>query len=245
MFAAAIPLAISGISALSGLFANRKQQQQQESTSRQVEDINQLTAPEYDQKTKAMRDILMNQYLDRLGDNQNFFQGYQRQGLSDINRGSDLAGESINNMLASRGLGGTTAGSYAQVANQLNRSGQQNQFLNQIPLLADQRQSNLLEGAAGFFKGLPVGQRQTGQNVTTTTSKGTATIPGNMTGGAVSGLANSLMGLYGQGAFGGPPAQRIGYNPYPLTTPTNSPINYNLTPPPGFLNTGKYNLGNP
>jgi hypothetical protein len=218
MASLAIPLALSGISALSGLFANRAKKQQEESTTTQTKNIDQLNAPEYDPKTGAMRDILMNYYLDRLGGSDDFFSKYRSQGLSDINRGSDAASQNIQNILANRGTSGTSAGVSSQIQGQLNRIMQQNQFLNQIPLMQDQRMSGLLGEASGFFKGLPVGQRTTGTDTSTSTTKGTVTQPGNMLGGAIGGLASSLGSLYGQGAFekypqyGGIAAPKSAYN---------------------------------
>ena len=198
MATAAIGLGISGISALAGLFANRKKQTEQTETSN--ESIDRLQAPEYDPKTSVMKDTLMNYYLDRLGDNSNFFQGYQQQGLRNINQGSDVANENINNFLASRGLGRTSAGATAMIGNQINRGNQIASFNSSIPLLQDQRFGNLLSGANDFFSKLPVAQRITG--TTTGTKKTIGTTAGNQLGGAFGGLANSLFGLYGAGAFG-------------------------------------------
>jgi len=215
MAAIGIPLAMSGISALAGLFGNRQKKQTMEQT--QTEDLNRLTAPEYDPKTGLMRDTLMNYYLDRLGSDEDFFGGYRKQGIGQINQGSNMANEQIQSMLASKGLLGTTAGASAFTSNLLNRYNQGNSFLNSIPMLQDQRRAANLKDATGFFAGLPVGQRVTGQSTTRSTSTGTG--GGNMLGGSLASLGTTLGGLYGQGAFSPTrkpivPGPSYGYDPY-------------------------------
>jgi len=209
----AIPLAISGISALAGLFGNRAKQQQQTSTST----TDQTTRPEYDDKALYMRNLLMDQYLDRMRQNEDVYQGYTNEGIKQINQGSDITSRAIDNLLSARGLSGSSAGAASQISNQMNRGNQQASFLNSIPLLRDQRQQqNLLQGGQ-FFSSLPYAQHQTG----TTTQKGTVTQPGNMLGGMLGSLGTTLGGLYGQGAFGKiPGAPTPQYNIYG-STPVN------------------------
>lgn len=221
-----LPLAISGISALSGYLANRKKtaEQEQKQNSQTIQESEMMSMPEYDPQQKMMRDTLMQQYLDQLSSNEDYFGGYRNQGLQTINQGSDAANRAIENVLASRGLSGTSAGITSSIQNQLNRVNQQSSFLNEIPLLQDKRYQDLLGGASGFFSRLPVGTRQSGRQVsnTTGTSSGTVTDPGNPWGGAIGGLSNSLFGLYGAGAFS--PKTNTG------TTGTTS-TNYDIVPP--------------
>jgi hypothetical protein len=218
-FAAAIPLAISGISALGGLLANRGAKSKQD----QTQNIDQLTAPEYDPQTMYMRNFLMDQYLNRIRGDEDFFGGYATEGLNQINQGSNIASQNIENILASRGLGRTTAGASSAVQNQLNRLMQQNSFLNQIPLLRDQRAQSNLVGASGFFNQLPVASRRTG----TTTGETDASTGGNMLGGGFSSLATMLGGLYGVGAFDKKPVVNTG----DWTRYTPKPIDYDITKP--------------
>jgi hypothetical protein len=196
MFAAAVPLAISGISALAGMFANRAKKAEQ--TSSQT--IDQTDMPQYDDKTLYMRNQLMDTFLDRLRSNEDFFGGYTNEGLKNINTSSDIAKRSLDNILAARGLSGSSAGASSAMQQRLNSLNQQSSFLNSIPLLRDQRAQQNLTGASGFFNALPTGTRRTG----TTTGTGTATQPSNILGGGLTSLGTSLAGLYGQGAFGGP-----------------------------------------
>ena len=143
----------------------------------------------------------MNQFLGRTEDSNDYFGGYQRQGINNINTQSGLNDEAIQNILASRGLGRTGAGASSLISNQINRGNQLSSFANSIPQLRDQRSRQNLLDAGGFFGQMPVGSSVTGHNTRTTT--GTATDPGNPWGGAVGSLATTLGGLYGAGAFGG------------------------------------------
>ena len=191
--AIALPLAISGISALAGIFGNRKQKAQSEQT--QTTDVSNM--PQYDDRTLYMRNALMDQFMDRLRFNDDYFGGYTREGLGNINRASDIASQNIQNALNARGLGGSSAGISSAVQAQLNRLNQQSSFLNSIPLLRDQRASQNLAAASGFWDKIPIGTRQTG----TTTTRGTTTTPSNMIAGGLAGLGGSLAYLYGRGAF--------------------------------------------
>jgi hypothetical protein len=195
----AIPLAISGISALAGLLGNKKKTTQQTSTS--TEDLSSSNMPQYDSQQQIMRSLLMNQFLGRTEDSNDYFGGYQRQGINNINTQSGLNDEAIQNILASRGLGRTSAGASSLISNQLNRGSNISGFMNSIPQMRDARNRQNMLDASSFFGQLPVGQSVTGHNTRTTT--GTATDPGNPWGGAVGSLATTLGGLYGAGAFGG------------------------------------------
>jgi len=129
-FAAAIPLAISGVSALAGLLGNKKKTTQQTSTS--TEDLASSNMPQYDSQQQIMRSLLMNQFLGRTEDQGDYFGGYQRQGISNINQQSGLNDEAIQNILASRGLGRTGAGASSLISNQINRGNQLSSFANSI-----------------------------------------------------------------------------------------------------------------
>jgi hypothetical protein len=206
-----IPLAISGISALAGIFSNRAKKQEQESTT--TSNTSSSTLPQFDSKQLIMRDLLMDRLLGRTEDNDDVFGGYQTNGLNTINAGADASQRAIENILAARGLGRTSAGATSFLGNQINRVNQGSSLINSIPLLADERRRASLNDAAAFWKGLPVGQTTTGTQVSTT--KGVATQPGNMLGGGLTGLGTALAGLYGEGAFGGEPANRPRYTGFP------------------------------
>lgn len=203
MASLAIPLALTGISALSGLLGNRSKTSTGTRDETSTEKLNSLRSPVYDPRQSIMRDLLMNQFLGRTEDDNDFWGGYRRQGITDINRQSGLNDEVIANILASRGLGRSSIGGTSLVSNQLNRANQISNLNNQIPLLADARRRQNLLDASGFFGALPVAQSVTGENTRTGRSTVTQTDPGNMMGGLFGSLGTTLAGLFGAGAFGG------------------------------------------
>ena len=205
MASIAVPLAISGISALAGLFGNRKKQIEQSSTSN--ESFNTSNTPTYDASTEIMKKLLMDRFLGRTEDDNDFFSGYTNSGLSNINRGFDSNSLNIENILASRGLGRTSAGVSSLVGNQINRGSQIASLLNSIPLLADERARTNLTDAAGFFNMIPTGTTSSGTS--TRTTKGTEIQPGNQLGGTFASLGTTLAGLFGQGAFSNKPKINI------------------------------------
>lgn len=210
--AAAIPLAISGISALAGLFGNRKQKQEQQ-TSSSIDQtttgssnqlVNLLNAPEYTPEMAAVRDQILNMLMGRVSSSTDLT-GYTTTGLQDINRGSDLKRRTMENVLASRGLSYSPSTAHSVGRVESDRIGEQISFLNQIPLLQRQLQGEDLSALGDFFSRLPVAQRQSGvTNLnTTSTTKGTSTgsstttQPGNMMGGLFSGLGSGIASTYG------------------------------------------------
>lgn len=207
MASLAIPLAISGISALAGLFGNRKKTTEQKSTSTEHSDSSNM--PVYDASTEIMKKLLMDRFLGRTEDTGDYLSGYAHNGLQNINSAYNTGQNNIESILAARGLGRTSAGASSLVQNQINRANQSANFLNTLPQMADERYRNSLSDAANFFKAIPVGQHTVGDSTRNTT--GTATDPGNMVGGTFASLGSTLAGLYGSGAFGGPPARRPFY----------------------------------
>lgn len=134
--------------------------------------------------------------------------GYTQSGLQQINRGSDLANQAIQNTLAARGLSWSPAAANATVQQQQNRVGQQEQFLQQIPLLQRQLQQQALSQVMQGFSALPTDTSttatgsttgsQTGTTEQTTNStqnqQGTNLVSGNPAAGAISGFGAGLLG---------------------------------------------------
>lgn len=193
----AVPLALSGISALAGLFGSKNQKQSSNSTS--TENFSTSNTPTFDPATEIMKKLLMDKFLGRTEDDSDYFSGFATEGLKNINAGADAADTSIENILASRGLGRTSAGASSRIGNQLNRVNAQSSFLNSIPQMQDTRNRQNLLDAAGFFNVIPTGTSSTG--TTSRTGTGTGTDFGNPLGGTFSSLATTLAGLYGSGAF--------------------------------------------
>lgn len=194
----AIPLAISGISALGGLLGSRDKKTTQTVDQTQTNDS--TTTPTRDFKSQSLQDLLINHYLDQLQSNDDYFSGYTNEGLSNINKSTDASSRSIQNLLAARGIRGGAAGA-ALSSPVVSGMQQKASFLNSIPGLRDQRNQSILQQTGSFLSSLPVGQT----SHSTATNKGTTTTvgQGNMAAGGLSSLGTTLAGLYGAGAFSG------------------------------------------
>lgn len=210
-----LPALMTGLSALSGGLANRKQTQQQSGTSttnsnsNSVQNIDQSTTPTYDPFQLQMRDFLMNQFYNRTNPNNinNLVQSTIGQGVNNINQSASGSEQALIAALAARGLSYSPVAGQAIGQQQSQRIGDIIGLQNQAPMMADQMQGQRLTDFSTFLRGLPTGTHTTGQNTTNTTgnqvtnSSGTFTQPGNVMGGAFGGAAGMLANLYGQGAF--------------------------------------------
>lgn len=206
------PAIISGISALGGLLANRRQRQKQQQrttgTTRGTQVIDETTfqRPDLDPETQSYLDLLRQRYTDLINRDIDL-SGFESTGIQNINRAGDIRQKALSNILAARGLsyspvaaGALTGAEGARISDVVN-------FQNQIPLLREQTMQDRLNQAAGFFSRIPIGQSttttgtRTGEEFTDTTGTGTLDIPGNRLGGLFGGLGSVLAYLYGQGAF--------------------------------------------
>jgi hypothetical protein len=194
------PLASVVLGGLGGALGNRAQTSNQTSTTHGVQNVDNLTRPEYDPKSQLLRDHLINAYMSNLEGNDDFFSGYTNQGLSNINASTDAATRQIQNVLANRGIQGPMAGAGLS-APLLASMGQKSNLLNSIPMLQDQRRQSILKDTSGFLSSLPIGQHTTGTTTSDSTTKGTQTTPSNMLAGMFQGAGSTLAGLYGSGAF--------------------------------------------
>ena len=189
----------TGLGVLKGIFGNKGSKQIQDTRQDQYTDITNETL--YDPQARALKDKLINAYLFSLENNDDFFSGYQKQGLSTILGDADTASSGINNMLASRGIRGPAAG-YASIIPRMNAMNQSSTFRNSIPLLADQYQRQKMGEASEFLSSLPLSKRTFGN--TTTTGHNVQTQPGQPGAGGISTLATTLAGLLGNNDwFGG------------------------------------------
>ena len=219
-------LTIGVLSGLGGLFSNRGGKTTQNTNSTQTQNVDMSTMPQYDPKAQSLRDYLINLYMDNLKSNDDYFQGYTANGMSEINKSADASQRQIENALASRGIQGPMAGA-GLAAPMVARQGQVSSFLNSIPQLRDQRQQGILQSGSQFLNSLPVGQKQTGTNTTTGNSQTVNTTPGNMLGGFFGNLGTSLAGMYGEGAFGAPKTQAAS-NPQPSVPAWQAPATYGI-----------------
>lgn len=143
--------------------------------------------PLYSEDLGDLRSSLVNQYTSLLDSDPTFIPAYTQQGLRNIDQSGQASENLLSSILSSRGILNTTGG-----ANALFQQGRQNlldraNFVNSVPLIRDQRRRQLLNEGTQFLTG------QAGRK---------SNDPGNILGGAATGLASSLAYLYGRGAFG-------------------------------------------
>lgn len=178
--------ALAGLSGLSGLIPKK----QVSTTS-----TDQTTLPTYDPASLSFRDMLMRMFTENIKGDNTFGDNLRTEGLQNIGNTSNLAARSFGDILSSRGINRTTAGSSA-LGDVSYKSGRDiSAFLNHLPLLLDQRKQDLLSGAGSFFSSLPTGSRVTG------TSRTEGTVPGGFSGllqGGSEGLATYLGQLNAQ-----------------------------------------------
>lgn len=213
------PLAIAGISALSGWLNNRKQKQQQEqkqefsNTSSQSGQFNNSssTTPVLTGEQSALQSQLINNFMSRGFDFNKEADSVVSGNINDINRGADTTRRAIINQLAQRGLSGSPAQAAALAQFEGERVGNVNREFGQRQLLADELRNKYLAQGTSLFSALPKGSysynegstSQQGTNSGTSSGTGTITQPGNQLGGIFGDLAGTLAFLYGNGAFGG------------------------------------------
>lgn len=203
MAALALPLAISGLGALAGIFGNKPQKTTTDSTQKfnSSNNTSASTNPVYDPATQALRDSLTSKFTNLTNPD---LSGYAAQGINQINNNSDIRTKALQNSLAARGLSYSPVASIAPALSQSQRIGDIGQFQNNLPLIQQQLMLQNLNAAGGYLKGLPIGSESQSAATTEGTQIGHSvqTGTGNQVAGGLSGLATSLAGLYGRGVFG-------------------------------------------
>lgn len=189
MGAAWLGAGLTGLSFLSGLFGKKSHNEVDKTTTNTVN---------YDPKSAAFKDFLMNMYQGNLENDQGFGDAYKTNGLQSIYDQAGLASKNVDNSMTSRGLTRTTAGANSDVENSYRTGGSISRFLSNAPLVLDQRRQGLLNSAGGFFSSLPTGSTQH------TTGYDDSGMGGGVAGGiqgGTSGLAGFLGQLSAQGAL--------------------------------------------
>lgn len=90
--------------------------------------------------------------------------GYQAAGLANINRNADLQSQSVNNIMAARGLSTSPVAATSAANVESQRFGDTTSFMNTIPLLAYQQNLANLGAAGQFASSVPYGTTTTGQS---------------------------------------------------------------------------------
>lgn len=184
------------MSGLAGLFGGGQQQQQ--TTNQTTQQSGQgtsssSTTPNLSPLQQALASMFTSG-ASNLYNTATNLQPYTTQGLGQIQGQGTANAQAIQNAVASRGLSYSPAAETAQTQNQLNTGNQQQGFLQQIPLLQRQLQTQGLQQLMGAFGVLPTGVSTNGQTSQsgTSTMNGTNTTTGNPMAGLFGGLGAGL-----------------------------------------------------
>lgn len=184
-----IPLALGGLSFLSGAFKNRDKRTSQNSTS--------TSSSAFGPTGTALNDRLLQMIQSRLTGGPADITGYSAEGIKGINRTFDAGGQGLSADLTARGLSDSPAAVAPLSRFAGARSGSISAFQNTLPLLQREWQADDL-GLATRLLGL---QPQT----TTTTGTATGTQFGQPLAGGLAELGTILGDLMAKGAFGRKP----------------------------------------
>lgn len=205
MAAAAIPLILTGLSGLAGFFGNKAKKQEQTSTTNSSQQTNQnftgTSTPNLSSNQQQLSDLFtsgaINKYLKGTD-----MSGITAGGLKQINQGADMKQIALRNSLASRGLSYSPYAGVVSAAQDSSRIGDSVNFLDQIPMLQRQLQSDDLGDLIKSFGALPTATTTSGTSSGTTTGtstqKGTGLVGGSPWAGALEG-AGSALALPGAG----------------------------------------------
>lgn len=244
MAAAAIPYAITGLSALAGLLSGRKKTQETKSTTNTHQDFfntgSSVSTPTYDSIGEALKSRLAQVYMNQLNaDPGELADSMITQKLQGLNAGSAIARKVAASTMGARGLSYSPAAAKVVSDIDTQRIGKGVDLINSRDQLMEELINQRLASASNFFRSLPYGQNtqtaSTGSQSGTQESQGTATTPGDPWGSMFGSLTSTLAGLYGMGAFGKNQSSQVNS---PLTSINNAANNVIFDPA-----TGKWKQG--
>lgn len=240
----AFPLIMTGLSALSGWLNNRESARtstsKQSGTSTSVDTYS--NQPQYDELGTDIREFLWNQLQDRAKNSPDFVKSYIAGSIKNLNASSDITKRLMENTVASRGLGRTSAGAAPLMNLEGSRIMQALLLKSQGPLIEEDLKSKRLKELTDFFSLQPVGQSGTSTRTSTFDQAGEQIGPGSPLGSALS-AGGATLGYFGsRGNLSGifkPPTNPYQLGPYPGATPPFNPnaggyINPQFQLPPIF-----------
>lgn len=176
---------LTGLSFLSSLFGKKQHNEVDKTTT---------STPTYDDQNLGFRNFLINAFQNQVSSTNpgsDFENSYRTGGLNNIRMQSNNANKAIDDIISSRGLGRTTAGGSALANTSVSNSNSIASFLNNLPIVMDQRREGILRDAGGYQSAIPVGS--------TTHVKGyDDTTGGGGIGAGISGASSGLAGYLGQ-----------------------------------------------
>lgn len=176
-----IPLALSGVSALSGALGNKSRKQTQAQT----------TTTALSPGASSLNDLILGIVKNRLGSSADL-SGHRAEGLKTINDTFGNVGTALTADLTARGLSDSPAAAAPLSRLAVGRAGSMSQFLNSLPQLQRQMQAEDLGFAQSQFALQP----------RTTTTTGVGAQQGQPLAGGIADLGSMLGFLMGSGAFG-------------------------------------------
>lgn len=224
MASAAVPIVSSLISSLipglAGLFGGKPKPTttttDSSSTQHGNTNFDSLNKPILSDLQQGLANPFVNALINRYREGAPDLSAFTAGGLRDINTSADARNKITANINASRGLSYSPYASTQQAAGEDSRLAQQNQFMQQIPLLRRQFEDQNIQGLIQGFGVLPTASQQIGSqnSYQTGSSHGTQvgippnqSIPGALSGfGAglgASGFFPQLSSLFGPKVSGG------------------------------------------
>lgn len=202
MAAAAIPLILSGISGLAGLFGGGPKTTTQTTNSNGSTNSNTSGSSTTTPDLSGLQTLLSNtagyDALNKYNSNSStsLIDNIKTSGLQGINQGANNQQQITANLLAQRGLAYSpyAAGVLGNVGQQ--KVSQQNSLIQSLPVLKQQFDDSNFQNLLSAFKALPTGSTTTGSSSTSGNSTGSQTTtgvsPNNSVAGALSGVGSAL-----------------------------------------------------
>jgi hypothetical protein len=191
----ALPLILGGASFLGGMFGGKKQKttSSSQSSGTSSNSMTPTLAPEYSPLQKTLLPMIQQ----RLMNPQALNPAYERSGIKQINRTYDLAGQSLGNSLAARGMSRSGMAGNAEGRLAGGRAGDIVNFQESLPILADQQRQQDVSNAMNLMQ-MGRGYNTTGTHTGTQTGTSTTGGGGGL-GGGLNSLTDMLGFMYGSG----------------------------------------------
>lgn len=166
MASLAIPLLSAFLPGLAGFLGGKPKPTttttDSSSTQQGNSNFNSLNKPILSDLQEGLANPFVNALINRYREGAPDLTSFTAGGLRDINTSADARNKITSNINASRGLSYSPYASTQQAAGEDSRLAQQNQFLQQIPLLKRQFEDQNIQGLIQGFGALPTTTQQTG-----------------------------------------------------------------------------------
>lgn len=145
-------------------------------TQQQSQNTLQTTTPNLSPAAQGLIDNLTKQYQTLSTPD---LRGYQASQIQGINRNADLQQQSVDNIMAARGLSTSPVAGTAAAGVENSRIGQINSFNQNLPMLMNQLKLGNLQAAGNFATSIPYGTTTQGGQYGTTSTTGTQQTTGS------------------------------------------------------------------